>query len=68
MARRRRLESSAVGHTTPPVYVVDENPMANHPGLTPLENKRIKRVAGKGKRTAKVSVKVQVDATHGDAA
>lgn len=63
MARRRRLESSAVGHTTPPVHVVDENPMDHHPGLSPLEHKRIKRIAGKGRKSS-VKVKVQVEAKH----
>jgi len=60
MARRRRLESKAVGHTTPPVMVENVNPMEDHPGLTPLEHRRIKRIAGRGKRS-KVDVRVKVE-------
>lgn len=66
MARRRRTESAAVMHTTPPVRVIDENPMDHHPGLTPLEHKRIRRIAGKGKRASKVKVDVKVEATGGN--
>lgn len=53
-----------MGHTTPPVKYVDENPMLDHPGLTPLENKRIRKVAGKGKKTS-VKVKVVAEVAHG---
>lgn len=64
MARRKRsLESSARMHTTPPVMVQEVNPLDDHPGLTPLEHRRIKRIAGKGKPgKAKVDVKVKVEA------
>lgn len=61
MARRRRNESVARMHATPPVHVIDENPMDHHPGLTPLEHKRIKRIAGK---SAKSKVKVAVEVHH----
>lgn len=64
MARRKRAESQAVMHATPPLTVVDENPMDHHPGLTPLEHKRIKRIAGKGGKS-RVKVKVEVKAEHG---
>lgn len=39
--------------------------MEDHPGLTPLEHKKIKRLAGKSKGKTKVSVKVDVEAAHG---
>ena len=59
MARRSR-ESSARGHTTPPVMVEVLNPLEDHPGLTPLEHRKIKRIAKKVK-SGKASVKVKVD-------
>lgn len=60
---RRQRESAARMHATPPITVVDENPMDHHPGLTPLEHRRIKRIAKKmkgGKAKAKVKVEVEV--------
>ena len=60
MARRSR-ESAARGHTTPPVMVEVLNPLEDHPGLTPLEHKKIKRIARKVKGGGKASVKVKVD-------
>lgn len=57
---RRRRESVARGHTTPPVHVVDENPLENHPGLTPLETRKVKRIA-KGTKSAKSRVHVEVN-------
>lgn len=67
MARRRRMESKAVGHTTPPVMVENVNPMEDHPGLTPLEHKKISRIAKKVKGgRSKVKVDVKVEATGGN--
>jgi hypothetical protein len=40
--------------------VENVNPMEDHPGLTPLEHRRIKRIAGRGKRS-KVDVRVKVE-------
>jgi len=63
---RRSRESSARGHTTPPLQVEVLNPLEDHPGLTPLEHKKIKRIAGKVKGgKAKVKVKVDVVASTG---
>lgn len=61
---RRRRESVARGHTTPPVHVVDENPMEKHPGLAPLEARKVKRLA-KGAKSAKQRVHVEVN-VHAD--
>lgn len=65
MSRRYR-ESIAKGHGNPPLTVIDENPLDHHPGLTPLEHKRIKRIAGKA-RASKTKVAVKVEVAHGDA-
>lgn len=66
MARRSR-ESTARMHTTAPLQVEVLNPLEDHPGLTPLEHKKIKRIAGKTKGgRAKVKVKVEVVAKAGD--
>ena len=59
MARRSR-ESTARMHTTAPLQVEVLNPMEDHPGLTPLEHRKIKRLARKVKG-GKASVKVKVD-------
>lgn len=61
-----QTQSKAVGHTTEPIHVIDENPMDHHPGLTPLEHKRIRRIAGGAPSKSKVKVKVEVEAGHGD--
>ena len=58
---RRSRESSAKMHTTPPVVVIEENPLEHHPGLTPLEHRKIKRIAKKVKGGGKAKVKVKVD-------
>ena len=54
-------ESTAKGHTTPPLQVEVMNPMEDHPGLTPLEHRKIKRIAKsvRGKSNVKVDVKVE---------
>lgn len=57
-------ESKARGHTTAPLMVENVNPMEDHPGLTPLEHTRIKRIAGKGRSKSRVKVNVEVE--HGD--
>ena len=63
---RRQRESSARMHTTPPVQVEVLNPLEDHPGLTPLEHRKIKRIAGKVKGgKAKAKVKVEVIAKAG---
>lgn len=69
MARRKRnLESSARGHATPPLMVENVNPLDDHPALTPMEHRRIRRIAGKMKpgKAAKVDVKVKVEAGSAD--
>ena len=64
--RRPRKESKAMGHTTPPIMVIEENPLDHHPGLTPLEHKKISRIAKKVKGgRSKVKVDVKVEATGG---
>lgn len=67
---RRARESSAKMHTTPPLQVEVLNPLEDHPGLTPLEHKKIKRIARKVKggrsAKAKVDVKVKVETGGGD--
>lgn len=65
MARRKRRESSAIGHGTPPLMVGEMNPIADHPGLGPLEEKRVKRIAGRAKGRAHVKVAVHVEAKAG---
>lgn len=60
---RRSRESSAKMHTTPPLQVEVLNPLEDHPGLTPLEHRKIRRIAKKvkgGKAKAKVKVEVEV--------
>ena len=54
-------------HTTPPLQVEVLNPLEDHPGLTPLEHKKIKRIARKvkGGGKAKVKVDVKVEAVSG---
>ena len=65
MARRSR-ESSARMHTTAPLQVEVLNPLEDHPGLTPLEHRKIKRLARKVKGgKAKVKVDVKVEASSG---
>lgn len=59
---RRIRESSAKGHTTPPMMVEVVDPIADHPALGPMRDRRMKRVARrfKPKKTAvKVEVKVE---------
>lgn len=57
---RRSRESSAKGHTTPPLMVEVVDPIADHPVLGPMRDRRMKRAARKGKKTAvKVEVKVE---------
>ena len=58
-------ESKARGHGNKPLMVENVNPMEDHPGLTPLEHRKIRRIAGKGKRSS-VKVQVKVEAKHGD--
>mgnify|MGYP001590779575 CR=1 FL=1 len=60
MARRSR-ESTARMHTTAPLQVEVLNPLEDHPGLTPLEHKKIRRIARKVKGGGKAKVKVKVD-------
>ena len=64
---RRHRESAARMHTTPPIQVEVLNPLEDHPGLTPLEHKKIKRIARKvkGGGKAKVKVDVKVEAVSG---
>lgn len=65
---RRPRESKARMHTTPPVQVEVLNPLEDHPGLTPLEHRKIRRIARKvkgGKAKVKVDVKVEAH-TGGD--
>lgn len=63
---RRSRESSAKGHTTPPIVVEVVDPIADHPALGPLRDRRMKRVARKA-RKAKTDVKVEVKVEGGDA-
>ena len=65
MARRSR-ESSARGHTTPPVMVQTMDPIADHPALGPLRDVRSKRIAKRAKGRGKTKVAVKVDVEHGD--
>lgn len=58
---RRRRESSAKGHGTPPLIVREIDPVDEHPSLGPLRAEKLKR-AGKGKTKAKVKVDVEVKA------
>ena len=68
--RRPRRESSAVRHGTPaPMMVLEQDPIADHPGLGRLTRKRIERIAkrtgGKGKAHVKVNVQVEAKAGKG---
>lgn len=64
---RRQRESSARMHTTAPLQVELLNPLEDHPGLTPLEHRKIKRIARKvkGGRGAKAKVDVKVNVETG---
>lgn len=63
---RRSRESTAKMHTTPPLQVEVLNPLEDHPGLTPLEHKKIRRIAKRVKGgKAKVKVDVKVEASTG---
>lgn len=60
---RRRRESSARGHGTPPVFVEVVDPIADHPALGPMRDRRMKRAA-KLLRNKKSKVKVNVEVTE----
>ena len=68
--RRKRAESVALGHGTPaPMVVLEQDPIADHPGLGRLTRKRIERISkrtgGKGKAHVKVNVQVEAKAGKG---
>ena len=64
---RRGRESSAKGHTTAPIVVEVVDPIADHPALGPLRDRRMLRAARKTKKT-KTNVKVEVKVDGGDSA
>lgn len=64
---RRARESTAVGHTTPPVVVNTMDPIADHPSLGKLRDVRAKRIAKRARGKHHARVKVDVEVKSGDA-
>ena len=52
-----------MGHGTPPVFVEVVDPIADHPALGPMRDRRMKRAA-KLLRDKKSKVKVNVEVTE----
>ena len=62
---RRSRESSAKGHGTPPLMVEVVDPIADHPALGPMRDRRMKRAARIASRK-KDKGKVHVEVTSGE--
>ena len=64
---RRIRESTAKGHTTPPIIVREVDPFDEHPSLGPIMEAKRRRAAriAVGRAKSKTKVKVDVEVNDG---